>query len=88
MWDRLEIMGPAVPVVEGVMQLPGRSLAYAVSATGTLVYLSGATTAPERRLVWVARNGTEQALAAPRRPYGYPRIAPDGRIAVELEDQI
>jgi len=79
--QQLQITGGPVPVVEGVMQIGfGGGVQYALSRTGSLVYVPGATPAAER-LVWVSRNGTEQALAAP--PHGYitPRISPDGRRA-------
>ena len=60
---------------------------YSFSDTGTLVYVSGSAQTP-RNLVWVARNGTEQALPAPPRDYDWPRLAPDGRrIAVEVSGQ-
>lgn len=87
--DRLEVTGAAVPVQEGVLQFANGNANYSISATGTLVYLSGSVAATQNRLVWVSRNGTEQTLAAPPRAYGYPRLSPDGqRVALELEHQI
>ena len=39
-------------------------------------------------LVWVARDGTEQALPAAPHEYDWPRLSPDGkRVAVEVEGQ-
>jgi len=75
---RLRITGPAVPVLEGVLQSNGNTQ-YSISASGSLVYIPGGTQADTRRLVWVSRNGTEQALGAPPHAYSYPRISPDGR---------
>jgi serine/threonine-protein kinase len=88
--ERLRVVGPSVPVIEGVRVEPGGAGQYSVSATGTLVYVSGSGAAAiQRKLVWVSRNGVEQPLAAPALAYGYPRISPDGRrIAVELDGQI
>ena len=86
---RLMVTGAAVPVVEGV----GHSLIsghaqYSVSATGSLVYVNGASLSGQGKLVWVSRNGAEQALAAPARAYVWPRISPDGRrIAVSIAEQ-
>jgi Tol biopolymer transport system component len=41
----------------------------------------------QSRLVWVSRNGTEEAVAAPARGYVQPRLSPDGRrIAVDTAD--
>jgi Tol biopolymer transport system component len=87
--DRLEIRGSAIPVVEGVAvsQISGAAQ-YAVSTTGSLVYVSGVVTV-QRKLVWVNRNGTEQALPAPAQAYRYARLSPDGRrVAVESDSQI
>ena len=86
--QRLQITGRAVPVAEGIMQIgSGGGFQYALSGTGSLVYVPGGTLA-EERLVWVSRNGTEQALAAPPRSYITPRISPDGRrVAMTIVEQ-
>ena len=61
---------------------------YSFSTTGALVYLPGSNEVFQRQLVWVNRNGTEQPLNAPPRPYRNPRIAPDGqRVAVAIDEQ-
>ena len=63
--QRLQVIGTAVPVVEGVLQSPSSGAAqYGFSATGSLVYASGGLQASQRRLVWVDRKGVEQALPA------------------------
>ncbi|PYU19687.1 MAG: hypothetical protein DMG32_23930 [Acidobacteria bacterium] len=88
--DRLEIKGSAIPMVEGVAvsQISGAAQ-YGISSTGSLVYVSGVATAVQRKLVWVNRNGTEQALPAPAQAYRYARLSPDGlRVAVESDSQI
>jgi serine/threonine-protein kinase len=78
-----------VSLVQGVQTaLPplGGSGFYALSTNGTLVFIPGTTgpvTNPEKRLVWVDREGNEQPL--PLRPddYSMARISPDGtRIAL------
>ncbi len=87
--QRLMVTGAAVPVVEGV----GHSLIsghaqYSVSTTGSLVYVNGVSLSGQGKLVWVSRNGAEQALAAPPRAYVWPRISPDGRrIAASIAEQ-
>jgi serine/threonine protein kinase/Tol biopolymer transport system component len=86
--ERLEVKGEAVPVVQGVLS-SGLVLAaqYSLSATGSLVYVSGS--ALQSKLVWVSRSGAEQPLAAPARNYGYPRLSPDGRrVAVAVEGRV
>ena len=80
--QRLTAMGAAVPVVEGILQstLTGAAQ-YSISATGSLVYVSGSAQSAQSRLVWVSRSGIEQPLAAPARAYVFPRLSPDGRRA-------
>jgi len=86
---RLEVTGTAVPAIEGVLQSPVTGSAqYGISATGSLVYVSGSVLGEQSKLVWVNRNGTEQALAAPPRAYLNPRLSPDGqRVAVSISEQ-
>ena len=88
--QRLEIKGTAVPVVEGVEQSAAFGTSqYSISDNGSLVYVSGGSQANQRRMVWVNRNGMEQPLPAPPKPYQYVRLSPDGRhLAVEIDDQI
>jgi len=76
----LAIAGPAAPVVEGVSQsrITGATQ-YAVSKTGSLVFVSGGMQTDHRKLVWVERNGKEQAIPAPVRAYLFPRLSPDGK---------
>jgi Tol biopolymer transport system component len=75
-WNR---KGAPIAAVPDVLQ-------YSVSATGSLVYVSGKPpAAPQTRLVWVSRDGTEQAVGAPARIYNQPRVSPDGRrVAVDV----
>ncbi len=81
----LQVTGGSIPVVVGVWR-PTRndsSPAYAVSDSGTLVYMPGMT-GRGNMLVWVDRNGNEEPLAAPPdHNYNVLQISPDGtRVAV------
>jgi eukaryotic-like serine/threonine-protein kinase len=77
--ERLELRGAVTPVLKGV-----NVSEFAVSDEGTLVYVSR-TAGPGNTLVWVDRQGREQALDAPARPYNYPRLSPDGtRVALDV----
>ena len=61
-----------------------------VAADGTLAYVDAPspTSPAARTLVWVDRQGAEEPLGAPARPYFHPRVSPDGsRVAVAIEDQ-
>ncbi len=91
---RLVVSGGAVAVAEGVMrasisgQTYSSSANYGVSDDGTLVYVTGGGSAPRRSLIWVDRQGHEELLGSPNRPYVYPRISPDGgRVVVDIRDQ-
>jgi serine/threonine-protein kinase len=96
---RLTVSGRPVPVVQGVQRsaVPatfGDTANYGVSDSGTLVYLasgalvgSGGLINTMRTLVWVNRDGREEPLSAPPRPYSYPRISPEGtQVAVDVRD--
>jgi serine/threonine-protein kinase len=80
------VTGPAIPLVEGVMDADVRTGAmhYAVSNDGTLVYLSGVS-GERSTLVWLDRNGRREPLPADALPYSFARVSPDGtRVAVEI----
>ncbi len=84
---RLAVTGSPVSVLEGVSGLQGSGLAeFSFSDGGTLVYLPGGSAeGANATLVWVDRQGKEQALAAPPRPYRVLRLSPDGqRVAATI----
>jgi serine/threonine-protein kinase len=54
--DRLELLGPPVPVVNGLAFTAGGAT-FDLSDTGTLLYLAGLGEAPRYRPVWVDRSG-------------------------------
>ncbi len=74
---QLAVTGSAASFIEniGVRSL-GAPFA-ALAASGTLAYVPAS--ALVGRLVWVSREGAEQPLSEPARPYANPRVAPDGR---------
>ena len=87
---RLEVLGDPVTVVEQVMIKPTGAANYAVSRQGTLFYVPGGVSVQmsPRSLVWVDRKGHEEPINAPPRPYGSPRISPDGtRLLLGITDQ-
>ena len=87
--ERLEVIGDSVPVVDHVITSATGAANYAVSRTGTLIYVPGgvgAQTMP-RTLLWVDRRGHEEPISAPPRAYSSPRLSPDGtQVAVEIFD--
>jgi serine/threonine protein kinase len=85
--DTLEVTGGPVSIVEGVMSA-SFVWHYAVSDTGTLVYMPGTATAiPDRRtLVWLDREGKEEPVAAAPDDYRTLKISPDGTlVALSIE---
>ena len=90
--DALEVAGGASTVVEEVAPVvSGRGdrgeAHFAVSESGSLVYLSGGI--EDSRLVWVNRQGVSEPLSAPPAAYGGAQISPDGaRLAVWLDADI
>ena len=86
--ERLEVRGAAVKVLEPVAITPEGAVNVSLSSAGTLTYVRTDNRQDDRTLVWVSRQGREDPIAAPVRPYVYPRLSPDGaRVAVEIWDQ-
>jgi len=67
-------------VVEGVWRATTAIAQYAVSDSGTMVYMPGtvSSSASGRTLVWVDRKGKEQPIAAQPNDYRALHISPDG----------
>ena len=87
--ENLEVRGSPVPVQQGVSTKPNGAVNFDFSQDGSLVYVTGgAEGGVQQTLVWVGRDGREEALSAPPRAYEYPRISPDGqRVAVSSRDE-
>ena len=87
--ERLEVTGDPVPVLEGVATKNSGAANFGMSQSGFLAYITGAAGyGATYTLVWVDREGREEALAAEPRPYRDPRVSPDGtRLAVVALDQ-
>ena len=89
--ERLEVVGPAVPVIEGVRGLgvfgsSASSAHWAVSDGGTLVYVPGPVGAGEQ-LMFFDAQGNAEPLALPSGRYLFPRISPDGKRVAFNADQ-
>ncbi|MBI4479370.1 MAG: serine/threonine-protein kinase [Acidobacteria bacterium] len=90
--ERLELTDTVpVSIAEEVLLNNGGPSAaqFALSATGSLAYLSGSAHQNERRLVWVDRKGAVEPVAAPPRSYRSLALSPDGRkVATEVTSNI
>ena len=77
---RLEVTGPAVPLLEDVRMDPDTGgVDFSFSRDGTLVYAPGSTPKTDHTLVWVNRKGEAEPLTEPRRVYQYPSLSPNGQ---------
>jgi len=85
--DTLALSGPPVPVVEGVATVQNMGSAqFAVSDTGTLIYVPGTTVGLNSRpITWLERDGTTRPLRSVPANWASPSFAPDGlRLAVTI----
>jgi len=85
--ERHEVIGEPTVLIDQVMgNSTLGSLEFGVSRNGTLVYATGTALglagSPAHVLMWVGRDGREQAIDIPPRNYGVVRISPDGNRAV------
>jgi serine/threonine-protein kinase len=85
----MALVGAPLPLFEGVMTKAFGSVDLALSASGTLMYVQGAASASSVQAVWVARDGTMEALR-PTLEVSSPAnrgmaISPDGqRLAIDV----
>ena len=84
--QRAQVVGSPVRVLESVATTLYGAAEMTVSDEGTVVYARGGSIGA-RTLAWVDRDGREEPLQMPPRPYIYPRISPDGgSVAVTVRD--
>ena len=79
--DRSEVIGDPVPVQEGVVTKNAfGAVDFGISENGSLLYVpsEGMGLGSARTLVWVDREGREEPVEVPPRPYTYARLSPDG----------
>jgi serine/threonine-protein kinase len=77
------VIGSSKPAFEAFRASGGGGSFFAVSSTGTLVYMPGGF---YRSLVWVDRQGRETTLPVEPRGYRFPKISPDGRLITVTVD--
>jgi serine/threonine-protein kinase len=77
--DRLELTGPAVPLLEDISVKQWGAVDMAISESGTLLYVSGANVAPDE-IVRVSRDGEEEVVDPEwTGVFGSLELSPDGR---------
>jgi Tol biopolymer transport system component len=79
----LKVTGNPIRLIANVWQKQ-----YAVSDSGTLIYIPGEDTpkSPEKfSLVWVSRDGREEPISVEPNNYSFPKVSPDGtRVALAV----
>ena len=86
---RLELTGPAVPVLENVTaRLNNGIMNLAFTDSGTLVYVAGPPALADKySLAWVDMQGRTELMGAEPGAYQNPRFSPDGtRIAFTISE--
>jgi len=89
-FERLEVTGQAVPVLEGVTSSPNVTggAQISVSANGTFVYLPGQNVGADAPIQWMDRAGKTTPLRATASNWSNPQFSPDGtRLAVDVIDK-
>jgi Tol biopolymer transport system component len=85
--EHLKVLSDPVPVMEGVRTASSGAAYFALTKTGTLLYVPGEVPEEERSLVWFNRRGEADPISAPPRSYANPRLSPDdGRVALDVRD--
>ena len=86
---RLEVTGQPVPVLEGVVTVPGNGGAqFSVSETGNLAYIPGRGGIVNVSVYWMDRQGQFTPLRAIPADYFQPAFSPDGkRLALGIFDR-
>jgi predicted Ser/Thr protein kinase len=87
---RLEVRGTPVPLLDdlGATQFTGGGqfdFSGSLSGPGTFVYAAGKMTSQTWQLAWLDGSGNVQPTSV-HGAYGYPRVSPDGRKLVVLDD--
>ena len=87
--ERLETRGTAVTVLPQLETKPEGAGDFDVAADGTVVYVASPEAGAElNTLVWVDRQGLEEPLDVPPRPYYQPRVSRDGtQVALAIGGQ-
>ena len=83
----LEVTGNPVPLIEGVVVKTSGAADFSLSENGRLVYALGTGGGGQRSLVWIDRDGREEAISDRRGDFRAARLSPDGRrIALEVAE--
>lgn len=77
---KMEVTGPAEPVLDGVQYRPSSYAQFAIAQNGTLAYIPGAAKDLNNTLVTIDRGGREEALKASPSGFEDMDLSPDGKL--------
>ena len=84
--SKLEVTGPTIPVLEGILLGSGYIPNYTFSEDGLLVFVQGATGGVERRIMTANLQGGSQLLLAKQEEFSQPQFSPDeSQLALTIE---
>jgi len=85
---RLAVIGSGVPVVEGIAAAPNAAGGqFALSDSGTLMYVAGHSVSSDPPISWMDRSGKTTPLLPKPSNWSNPRFSPDGtRLAIDLAE--
>ena len=85
--EALRVIGPETALPQKVPAHPVSGVAnFAIARNGALVYVERGI-ARDHLLVWVDRRGKSAPVSDLRQDFWYPRVSPDGRIAVRIVEE-
>ena len=87
--ERLEVTHPnPVPVLDGVVTKSQGAVNFDLARDGSLVYVAGTAAGSQRAVVWIDRDGRQEAVAdLPPDTYNSIQVSPEGnRLAFEIGD--
>ena len=86
--DRLQVVGQAVPIIDGVRSSPESGAAqFSFSDNGSVVYLPGGSATPPVSIYWIGSTGKPRLLRGDAN-YSSIRFSPDGTLlAMEILEQ-
>jgi len=84
--SKLEVTGPTIPVLEGILLGSSYIPNYTFSEDGLLVFVQGAKGGVERRIMAANLQGGSQLLLAKHEEFSQPQFSPDeNQIALTIE---
>jgi serine/threonine-protein kinase len=86
--SKLEVTGPTVPVLDGILLGSGYIPNYTFSQDGSLVFVQGTKGTFDTRILQANRQGVSQPLIAKSDDFYWPKLSPDAsQLSVTIEKE-